>query len=165
MPRIPMRRWGRPQDFGGIAVYLMSEASSWHTGDSFLIGEQVLRVELPPPEGAGMGPDVDGTFVFASPRSPTRLRLVQLLRGGDTGLVFNAIRDIAVIGRENNDINFPDDPFISGKHAQVTFADSALTLTDLGSKNGTFLRIRQEAALGHGDYVFMGQQLLRVEIV
>lgn len=36
-PRIPMRRWGRPADFGGIAVYLMSGASSWHTGDSFLI--------------------------------------------------------------------------------------------------------------------------------
>ena len=36
-PRIPMRRWGTPADFGGIAVYLMSDASSWHTGDSILI--------------------------------------------------------------------------------------------------------------------------------
>ncbi len=36
-PRIPMRRWGQPADFGGIALYLMSSASSWHTGDSFLI--------------------------------------------------------------------------------------------------------------------------------
>ena len=33
MPRIPMRRWGQPDDFGAIAVYLMSEASRWHTGD------------------------------------------------------------------------------------------------------------------------------------
>jgi len=38
-------------------------------------------------------------------------------------------------------------------------------LTDLGSKNGTFLRVVGEQALGHGDYVFMGQQLLRVEVV
>jgi NAD(P)-dependent dehydrogenase (short-subunit alcohol dehydrogenase family) len=37
LPRIPARRWGRPEDFGGIAVYLMSDASAWHTGDSFLI--------------------------------------------------------------------------------------------------------------------------------
>jgi NAD(P)-dependent dehydrogenase (short-subunit alcohol dehydrogenase family) len=36
-PRIPMRRWGRPDDFGGIAVYLMSDASGWHTGDDILI--------------------------------------------------------------------------------------------------------------------------------
>ncbi len=33
MPRMPMRRWGTPDDFGPIAVYLMSDAARWHTGD------------------------------------------------------------------------------------------------------------------------------------
>ena len=37
MPRIPMRRWGTGADFGGIAVYLTSDASTYHTGDTFLI--------------------------------------------------------------------------------------------------------------------------------
>ncbi len=37
LPRIPVRRWGTGDDFGGIAVYLMSSASAYHTGDSFLI--------------------------------------------------------------------------------------------------------------------------------
>ena len=37
MPRIPMRRFGEPEDFGGIAVYLMSGLSSYHTTDTFLI--------------------------------------------------------------------------------------------------------------------------------
>ncbi len=37
MPRIPMRRWGTGPDFGGIAVYLMSAASAYHTGDTFVI--------------------------------------------------------------------------------------------------------------------------------
>lgn len=37
LPRIPMRRWGTKEDFAGIAVYLMSDASSYHTGDSFVI--------------------------------------------------------------------------------------------------------------------------------
>ena len=37
LPRIPMRRWGAGDDFGGIAVYLMSPASAYHTGDTFLI--------------------------------------------------------------------------------------------------------------------------------
>ncbi len=36
-PRIPMRRWGEGADFGGIAVYLMSDASAYHTGDTLLI--------------------------------------------------------------------------------------------------------------------------------
>jgi len=37
LPRIPARRWGTGDDFGGIAVYLMSSASAYHTGDTFLI--------------------------------------------------------------------------------------------------------------------------------
>lgn len=37
MPRIPQRRFGEPSDFGGIAVYLMSKASSYHTADTFVI--------------------------------------------------------------------------------------------------------------------------------
>jgi NAD(P)-dependent dehydrogenase (short-subunit alcohol dehydrogenase family) len=37
LPRVPLRRWGAPADFGGIAVYLASDASSYHTGDTFLI--------------------------------------------------------------------------------------------------------------------------------
>jgi len=37
LPRVPARRWGRPEDFGAIAIYLVSDASSYHTGDTFLI--------------------------------------------------------------------------------------------------------------------------------
>ncbi len=35
--RIPIRRWGTRADFGGIAVYLASDASAYHTGDTFVI--------------------------------------------------------------------------------------------------------------------------------
>jgi NAD(P)-dependent dehydrogenase (short-subunit alcohol dehydrogenase family) len=37
MPRMPLRRWGTGEDFAGIAVYLASAASSFHTGDTILI--------------------------------------------------------------------------------------------------------------------------------
>ncbi|MCH8503163.1 MAG: SDR family oxidoreductase [Ectothiorhodospiraceae bacterium] len=37
MPRVPARRWGEPEDFGGIAVYLASDASSYHSGDTLVI--------------------------------------------------------------------------------------------------------------------------------
>jgi NAD(P)-dependent dehydrogenase (short-subunit alcohol dehydrogenase family) len=37
LPRVPMRRWGSPEDFGGMAVYLASDASRYHTGDTFVI--------------------------------------------------------------------------------------------------------------------------------
>ncbi len=35
--RVPMRRWGKPEEFGGIAIYLASDASRFHTGDSIMI--------------------------------------------------------------------------------------------------------------------------------
>jgi NAD(P)-dependent dehydrogenase (short-subunit alcohol dehydrogenase family) len=37
LPRVPFRRWGEPEDFAGIAVYLASDASKYHTGDTFVI--------------------------------------------------------------------------------------------------------------------------------
>ncbi len=37
LPRVPMRRWGVPEDFAGIAVYLASSASSYQTGDVITI--------------------------------------------------------------------------------------------------------------------------------
>lgn len=35
--RVPARRWGEPADFGGVAVYLASDASAYHSGDTFVI--------------------------------------------------------------------------------------------------------------------------------
>jgi NAD(P)-dependent dehydrogenase (short-subunit alcohol dehydrogenase family) len=37
LPRIPARRWGESDDFGGIAVFLASDASSYATGEQFVI--------------------------------------------------------------------------------------------------------------------------------
>ena len=36
-PRIPIRRWGEGRDFGGLAVYLASDASAYHTGDTLVV--------------------------------------------------------------------------------------------------------------------------------
>jgi pSer/pThr/pTyr-binding forkhead associated (FHA) protein len=150
-------------------IYLrIRQPTPLKSGDTFLIGEQVLRIETTPPETAGLGPDEEGTYVFASPRRASRMRLIQLLRGGDVGLCVRATGEVVSLGRDGNDVNFPDDPFISGRHAQVAFSGegpSGIVLADMGSKNGTFLRIQKDTLLQHGDYVFMGQQLLRVEVV
>jgi NAD(P)-dependent dehydrogenase (short-subunit alcohol dehydrogenase family) len=37
LPRVPLRRWGTPADFGALAVYLASSASGYHTGDVITI--------------------------------------------------------------------------------------------------------------------------------
>lgn len=37
IPRVPARRWGNPEDFAGIAVYLASDTSTYQTGTQTLI--------------------------------------------------------------------------------------------------------------------------------
>jgi NAD(P)-dependent dehydrogenase (short-subunit alcohol dehydrogenase family) len=37
LPRVPMRRWGTPEDFAGLAVYLASPESRYHTGDAMVM--------------------------------------------------------------------------------------------------------------------------------
>jgi pSer/pThr/pTyr-binding forkhead associated (FHA) protein len=143
-----------------------------HVVDEGSVNGVFMRIKAPTPlvSGAlfpdlGPQPDAEGTFFYASPKRPSKMKLIQRLRGGEIGMIYRSRAETISIGREGNDVNFLDDPFISGRHAQITMnADGQVTLTDLGSKNGTFVRINDEAPLGHGDYVFLGQQLLRVEV-
>jgi pSer/pThr/pTyr-binding forkhead associated (FHA) protein len=132
-------------------------------GTTVLIGEQVLCVG-PSPVVEDI-PDDEGTYFSASMLRPAVFEITQQLRGGASGWVFRPGAELVSIGREGNDINFPDDPFISGRHAQLQLTGGMLSVTDLGSRNGTFVRVTGEQVLKHGDYVFLGQQLLRVEIV
>ncbi len=130
---------------------------------TILVGEQVLTIQ--PARVAGDVPDGEGTYYSASMMRNATIEIAQQLRGGTPGWVFRVATEVVSIGRESNDINFPDDPFISGRHAQIQLVQGVLSVTDLGSRNGTFVRVDHEIVLKHGDYVFLGQQLLRVEIV
>ncbi|MEJ7599083.1 MAG: FHA domain-containing protein [Kofleriaceae bacterium] len=133
------------------------------TGATVLLGEQVLTIS--PAKIPDDSPDNDGTYYSASIVRPATLEIRQNLRGGQIGSVYRIDGDVVTLGREGNDINFPEDPFISGHHAELRLTNGVLSVTDLGSRNGTFVRVNRERVLNHGDYVFLGQQLLRVEIV
>jgi pSer/pThr/pTyr-binding forkhead associated (FHA) protein/RNA polymerase subunit RPABC4/transcription elongation factor Spt4 len=145
-------------------VYVrISAPTELANGAMVLVGEQVLSVERAlQPEDL---PDIDGTYYSASMLRSAALEIRQNLRGGQIGWVHRLAGAAITVGRENNDINFPDDPFISGRHAELKLTGDMLSVTDLGSRNGTFVRVQGERVLKHGDYVFLGQQLLRVEIV
>jgi pSer/pThr/pTyr-binding forkhead associated (FHA) protein len=133
-------------------------------GSRFLVGEQLLQFEPCNDEDVTPQADEDGTYFYSSPRRPSRFKLIQILRGGDIGMIYRAPTDEVTLGRDGNDINFPDDPYISGQHSMVSATPQGYFLTDLGSKNGTFVVLNGPSELLHGDYVFLGQQLLRVEI-
>jgi len=128
----------------------------------FLCGEQVFRLATTPKDTSG--PDPDQTYFYSSPKRPSPFRLVQVLEGEAEGMVYCARENSVQIGREDCDMNFPEDVFMSGTHAKVELGtDGQFSLIDLGSRNGTYVRIGRERELAHGDYLFVGHQLLRVE--
>ena len=59
---------------------------------------------------------------------------------------------------------FPEDGYVSGLHCRLACEGGKLTLTDLGSSNGTFIRLRDETDVQNGDVLLMGQQLFRVSM-
>lgn len=147
----------------GVFVRIKSPVQLEH-GDCFLVGEQLLRLDSAP-FGDG-SPDAGGTYSYSSPRPDGRFRVAQMLAGGGEGRIISAQGAMLTMGREGNTLNFPNDRFISGRHARLDAASDShhVILTDTGSRNGTFVRTKGALELYHGDYLFVGQQLLRVEI-
>lgn len=131
-------------------------------GDTFLAGEQLFRLDPTPKPADGQAPD--GTYFYSSPKHPTPFRLAQLLQGGALGMTVCARSHSLQIGREGGDLTFPSDLYMSSAHCRIDERDGRFTLTDLNSRNGTYVRIKAERELAHGDYVFIGRKLLRVEL-
>jgi len=131
-------------------------------GDTFLAGEQLFRLD--PMPSASDAADFDGTFFYSSPKYPSRFRLNQILEGGAIGMTVCARGQSLQIGREEGDLNFPGDVYMSSKHATVEEREGRYFLTDHESRNGTYVRLKAEQALNHGDYLFIGRKLLRVEL-
>ncbi len=133
------------------------------------IGEQLFKAnlesDLPQMDGISLPSSDDDTLLFAgSEIEKTKLKLTHVLEGGHQGMVVFPDKENFTVGRESCDLNFPDDGFISGKHSRITKSGDKYFLADNGSKNGTFYRIGTEQELMHGDYLFIGEQLLRVEV-
>jgi pSer/pThr/pTyr-binding forkhead associated (FHA) protein len=132
------------------------------SGDMFLAGEQLFRIESSPRPNDGPAPD--GTYFYTSPKHQTQFKIAQLLEGGAFGMAVCARGTVLQIGREGGDLNFPGDLYMSAAHCKLEDAGGKLTLTDLNSRNGTYVRLKAERELVNGDYLFIGRKLLRVEI-
>ena len=131
-------------------------------GSEVLVGEELLRVEVL--NLRREYPMREDTLMYISPPKDYRFRLMQILRGGRPGAAFCSVNNDVLVGRDGCDMNFSHDRFISRKHARFTWANGKVRVEDTGSKNGTFARVRGEERLFHGDYVYFGSELMRVEI-
>lgn len=129
-------------------------------GGEIRVGRQRLLIEAVLPATPG----VDGAAAWGSPDTGARYRLVQVFEGGQRGGAWLVADGETQVGREAGDIVFPYDGFVSGRHATVTAAPDRLSIRDLGSSNGTFVRLAAPTFVENGDQFLVGRQLVRVEL-
>ncbi len=154
------------ESVNGIYMRIREPVDLAH-GDMVLLGQQVLRFDLLDEGEMPLGPATQhGVLVFGTPEVPRMARLTQYTTEGVGRDVHYVYRDETVLGRENGDIVFTDDPFLSRRHAAIT-ADRVsrrFVLRDLDSSNGTALRFHGERVLAPGDQFRVGRHLFRFDL-
>ena len=134
-------------------------------GDHLLLGRQVLRFERVPEHEKHSRPAIEGGVVlFGTPTPPAWGRLRQMMASGVGRDVTHLSSPQVTLGREKADLVFTTDEFLSRRHAQVSFQGGRFTLADLGSSNGTYIRLRSPQVLVPGDMIRLGDELLRFEL-
>jgi pSer/pThr/pTyr-binding forkhead associated (FHA) protein len=152
----------RVEDLGSVnGTYLRLRGSHrFSVGEELRIGRQLVRLEpLPrPPPG-----DEQGGRAWGSADSGARLRLTQLLEGGGVAEIFPLRAGENTVGRDAGDVTFPGDRYVSARHAIIRVEPDGVTITDLGSSNGSFMKVVGSAELVPGDQLLLGAQLFKLE--
>ena len=106
----------------------------------------------------------DDTHFMGSPVGSVWGKLLIITAQGRVRDALPLAKPQLLIGREQGELTFPQDGFISGSHAKLTQRDEQAYLTDLGSSNGTYLRVDKQA-LANNDLLLIGTKLMRFEYV
>jgi len=131
------------------------------SGDQFRVGQELLVYEeLPEPT-----PTSDGTERMGSPNPGYWGRVSVLVDPTVASGAFPIAGEGITVGRESGDVTFPHDGYVSGKHCRISGDDSGIYLEDLGSSNGTYMRVRSGQTVPFGSLVLIGQKLFQLEQV
>lgn len=130
------------------------------TGQVFRIGQELIRFEtLHPLTGDG-----EGVEYMGAPIEGYVGRIVMVLGRNTTGTAFPVPETGLNLGRERGEVLFADDGYVSGLHCRLSFEQGGVFLTDLGSSNGTFVKVVGKDHFTNDEVLLMGQQLFRISV-
>jgi pSer/pThr/pTyr-binding forkhead associated (FHA) protein len=151
----------RIDDVGSLnGVYLKLDGrAELQDRDMFRVGQELMLYEdLPEP-----APTDEGTEIMGSPNPGYWGRVSVMVSHERAIAAFPLQNEGVTIGRESGDITFPDDGYVSGTHCRIVGDDTGVFIEDLGSSNGTYMRVRPGQVVLPGRLILVGQQLFRVE--
>jgi hypothetical protein len=154
----------RPVDLVNGVYIQLREPFELLTGDVFYIGRELIRFELLAQEERDPVPAVEhGVRIFGSTPRESWARLRQLTNSGLVRDIWHLSRAEVLLGREEGDIVFPDDEFMSRRHALISRVGGRVRLEDQHSSNGTYVRLRGDRDVQPNDVLRVGDQVLRFE--
>ncbi|HEY2509363.1 MAG TPA: FHA domain-containing protein, partial [Polyangiaceae bacterium] len=114
--------------------------------------------------GAAVPPEILGarTQFFGQLQAPGKAKLILIRGEGVEGLSYQLNAEQHVVGR-NGQLVFPDDPFVSPKHANLFYRGGKLVVRDEGSINGVFVRVKGTIEAQPGDQFLAGEQLFKLD--
>ena len=90
-------------------------------------------------------------------------RIAMVIGRETTGTAFPVPETGLNLGRERGEVIFGDDGYVSGLHCRISFEAGQVFLTDLGSSNGTYVKVVGSEHFTTGEVLLMGQQLFRID--
>jgi pSer/pThr/pTyr-binding forkhead associated (FHA) protein len=146
----------------GMYVRIIGEMEL-QTGDTFRIGQELLRFDGRE-EMVGVEPQ-EGDVTLLASRTGIDVwgRLAQMVGSNSFANSFLLEDDDIYLGRDRGHIRFPDDGYVSGSHAVLARRGGKVYIKDLGSSNGTYVRVKEKRVIVSGDSILLGQQLFRIE--
>ena len=140
-----------------IATYTLQD------GDAVLMGKQLLQFKEKSEAVAAAA--ATGTTVLDMSnmiKEPVALFFRLTAEGTDHNVRFPVVEQEITWGRTKGTYVFPDDGFMSRSHAKVYQRGENYFLEDVGSRNGTFIKVRGKTPVPVGAMVLAGGQLLKV---
>jgi class 3 adenylate cyclase/pSer/pThr/pTyr-binding forkhead associated (FHA) protein len=140
-----------------IATYTLQD------GDAVLMGKQLLLFrEKSEAVAAAAATGTSVMDISTMIQEPVAEFVRLTVQGADNSARFPLLEEEITWGRNKGTYIFPEDGFMSRAHAKVYQRGENYFLEDLGSRNGTFIKVRGKTPVTVGAMVLAGGQLLKI---
>ena len=155
--------WVRDCNGAGNLYVRVVATYALENGNVIIVGSQLLQFRK--------DPDIVAAAARLGKTLPAVTRLlnepaaefVQLNRNNSVGVdVYPLSLEEVRFGRVSGLYTFPDDEHMSRVHARVFRRGEDFYLEDLGSRNGTFIRVRGKAPIPIGAQILVSHQTFRI---
>jgi hypothetical protein len=129
-------------DGSGPVFRQVSERTRIRAGDQLRVGQSLIHYDNG--DGTGWGQ----LLIYTNGAEPPKVHPL-----GGSG---------AKVGRENGEITFANDTYVSGEHCRFLCEGTSVFIEDLDSSNGTYVRVRKGEPVELGSLLLLGHTQFRI---